>query len=88
MRWPPNKAWTSTRKREGYRHFEVKQYGGKGSEQWIELDPVLQKELRLRIPIAELKDQNEWISGWHQLPEDECCDNKIDNMTNVSGGSQ
>ena len=88
MRWPPNKAWTSARKREGYRHFEVKQFGGKGSERWAELYPVLQKELRLRIPIAELKDQNEWISGWQQLPEDECCDNKTNNMTDISAESQ
>ena len=88
MKWPPNKAWTSARKREGYRHFEVKQYGGKGSERWIELYPVLQKERRLRIPIAELKDQNEWISGWQQLPKDEYCDNKIDDLTDVSAKSQ
>ena len=32
MRWPPNQAWTSTKNREGYRHFEVKQFGGKGKE--------------------------------------------------------
>ncbi len=77
MRWPPNKAWTSVRKQEGYRHFEVNQYGGKGSERWVMLYPVLEKELRLRIPIAELKDKDEWIRGWQQLPEDECCDSKM-----------
>ena len=88
MRWPPNKAWTSARKREGYRHVEVKQFGGKGSERWAQLYPVLQKELRLRIPIAELKDLNEWISGWQQLPEDECCDGKKHDMTDVSAESQ
>ena len=80
MRWPPNKAWTSTRKNRGYRHFEVRQYGGKQSERWIELYPVLKKELQIRVPIAELKDKNEWVSGWQQLPEEESCDSK----TNVS----
>ncbi len=70
MRWPPNKTWTSARKRKGYRHFEAKQFGGKGSERWIELCPVLQKELRIKVPIAELKNQDEWVSGWQQLPED------------------
>ena len=84
MRWPPNKTWTSARKREGYRHFELKQYGGKGSERWAEPYPVLQKELRLRISIGELKDQNEWVSGWQQLPKDECCDGTTDDMTDVS----
>ena len=73
MRWPPNKAWTSTRKREGYRHFEVKQYGGKGSERWIDLYPVLKKEILIRVPIFELKAREEWTSGWHQLPKDETC---------------
>ena len=32
MRWPPKAAWTSAVKREGYRHFEVKSYGGKKDE--------------------------------------------------------
>ena len=55
MRWPPNKAWTSESKREGYRHFEVKQYGGKCQERWIELSPVLDKKMKLRVSWNELK---------------------------------
>ena len=35
MRWPPNAAWTSAVKKEGYRHFEVKGYGGKKDERWV-----------------------------------------------------
>ncbi len=84
MRWPPNKAWTSSRKREGYRHFEVKQFGGKGSKRWIELYPVLKKGLSIRIAIAELRNKNEWESGWQQLLEDECCEGKTPDTKDFS----
>ena len=73
MRWPPNRAWTATRKRDGYRHFEVKSYGGKGDERWVELFPVLNRDLKMRIAWKELKKIAEWTSGWLQLPEDEDC---------------
>ena len=74
MRWPPNKAWTSAREREGYRHFEVKQFGGKRAERWVELSPVLENAVSIRVPISELDAHTEWESGWLQLPEDETCD--------------
>ena len=74
MRWPPNQAWTSTNELEGYRHFEVKQWGGKGAERWVELFPVLKKELLIRIPFSELKTHTKWTSGWLKLPEDETCE--------------
>ena len=75
MRWPPNQAWTSTKERQGCRHFEVKQFGGKGKERWVELYPVLKKAISIKVFIAELKDENEWTSGWLQLAESEYCDN-------------
>tara|TARA_B100000700_G_C14390982_1_gene554771 strand:+ start:270 stop:506 length:237 start_codon:yes stop_codon:yes gene_type:complete len=71
MRWPPHQAWTSMQKREGFRHFAVKQYGGEGKGRWVELSPVLKETIRLRIFWAELKIQAEWSSGWLQLPESE-----------------
>ena len=49
MRWPPNKAWTSSTSREGYRHFEVKDYGGKGEERWVVLSAVLDKNIELDV---------------------------------------
>ncbi len=82
MRWPPNRAWTSAKKRQGYRHFQVNQYGGKGLERWVELYPVLAKELRIRVPIAEMTDQNKWESGWQQIPEAEASESKTDEMKN------
>tara|TARA_Y100001978_G_scaffold71470_1_gene64253 strand:- start:82 stop:327 length:246 start_codon:yes stop_codon:yes gene_type:complete len=74
MRWPPNAAWTSAVKREGYRHFEVKSYGGKKDERWVELFPVNNNEILIRVPWSELKTYSKWTSGWLQLPKDDCCD--------------
>ncbi len=76
MRWPPNKAWTSAIKREGYRHFEVKQYGGKKEERWVKLFAVNNKEILIQISWSELKT-DQWTSGWLQLPKDEECSGKI-----------
>ena len=88
MRWPPNQAWTSASKREGYRHFEVKQFGGKGSERWVELFPVNKKELRIKVSWDELKTHAKWTSGWLQLPKDEACSGKTDDITGFLEESQ
>ena len=72
MRWPPNKTWTSTNKREGYRHFEVNQYGGKREGRWIELYPVNNKKLLIKVHCSELETEL-WTSGWIQLPQEENC---------------
>ncbi len=54
---------------KGYRHFEVIQFGGRGAERWVELFPVLKKEIRLKVDWSELKNHKEWASGWLHLPE-------------------
>ena len=71
MRWPPNKAWTSASKREGYRHFEVKSYGGKGDDRWVELFAVIDQSVRFTVPWGELQTFSKWKSGWIQLPNEE-----------------
>ncbi len=76
MRWPPNKAWTSASKIEGYRHFEAKRYGGQKEERWVELFPVNDKNVLIRVSWSELKARNKWTSGWLQLPKDENCNSK------------
>ncbi len=73
MRWPPNQAWTSTFKRECYRHFEVKEYGGKKDQRWVDLFPVNNKGILIRVPWKELKNLDYWSTGWLQLPKDEDC---------------
>jgi len=70
MRWPPNKAWTSAEKRQGYRHFEIKQFGGKRGNRWVELFAVNKKEIIIKIFLSEL-DTDLWESGWIQLPKDQ-----------------
>ena len=74
MRWPPNAAWTSAEKREGYRHFEVKKYGGTKDQRWVELFPVNNKEILIRVQWSELKTYSKWTSGWLQLPKDGNCE--------------
>ena len=71
MRWPPNKAWTSSSKREGYRHFEVKEYGGKGEDRWVKLFPVNNPDIQIEVPWTELKTFSKWTSGWLQLPKED-----------------
>ena len=88
MRWPPNQAWTSAKSRKGYRHFEVKQYGGKGEERWVELFPVLEKQTRLRVSWSELKTISKWTCGWLQLPEGEDCSSKTKNITSFPEENQ
>ena len=73
MRWPPNRAWTSAFKREGYRHFEVKQYGGEKDQRWVELVPVNNKEILIQVSWDELKTRSKWTTSWLQLPKDENC---------------
>ncbi len=70
MRWPPNAAWTSAVKREGYRHFEVKSYGGKKDERWVELFPVNNNEILIRnsynsymVGIKNLFKVDEWMAS-------------------------
>ena len=71
MRWPPNKAWTSTSLREGYRHFVAINYGGKGLKRWVILVSVLDGNARLRVSWEEMNDISIWISGWLQLSRDQ-----------------
>ncbi len=71
MRWPPNKAWTSSSLRQGYRHFVAINYGGKGNDRWVILVSVLDGNIRLKVLWDEMKDSAKWITGWLQLPKDQ-----------------
>ncbi len=70
MRWPPNKAWTSSSPIEGFRHFEVHEYGGKGDERWVTLVAVLDKNIKFKVDWSELKTYAKWSIGWLQLSDD------------------
>ena len=71
MRWPPNKAWTSSSAIEGHRHFEVSEYGGKGEERWVVLKAVLDNNIQLKLNWTELKTYAKWTIGWVQLNDQE-----------------
>ena len=71
MKWPPNKAWTSTSLRKGFRHFVAINYGGKNLDRWVNLVAVLDGESRLLLPWDEMEDQTKWILGWEKLCRDE-----------------
>jgi tryptophan-rich hypothetical protein len=71
MVWKVAQAWTSVNPQDGYRHFQVMLQGGKGQERWVELEAVLDSNVRLRVNWNELKNQELWTSGWQQLPPEE-----------------
>ena len=71
MSWTVAKAWTSVQPQEGFRHFRLILQGGKGQSRWVELEAVLDSNVRLRIDWSELKNQELWTSGWQQLPPEE-----------------
>lgn len=75
MRWPPNKAWTSTTPRKGFRHFVAINYGGRGKDRWVSMVSVLDSQSCFCIRWDELKDKTKWISGWMQLSRDEAISN-------------
>tara|TARA_Y100001968_G_C18767350_1_gene440550 strand:- start:2 stop:232 length:231 start_codon:yes stop_codon:yes gene_type:complete len=69
MKWPPTRCWTSPVTKNGNRHFQVKGYGGKKSNRWVELFATRDKSVVLRISWNDLRSQ--WKSGWMILPKDE-----------------
>ena len=71
MRWPPNKAWTSAAEKKGFRHFEVKDFGGKGDDRWVELIAILDKDISIRVTWNELKTYSKWTTGWLRLPKED-----------------
>ena len=46
----------------------------KKDERWVELFPVNNNEILIKVPWSELKTYSKWTSGWLQLPKDEDCD--------------
>jgi len=63
--------WTSSSPQLGCRHFRVVTVGGKGSERWVELEPLLKPSLRLRLKLSLLRDRQQWCSGLQAVVETE-----------------
>ena len=69
MKWPPTSCWTAPKTINGNRHFQVKAYGGKSENRWVDIFPIRNKNDIKRISWAKLK--SEWNSGWLRLPKDQ-----------------
>ena len=56
--------WTSVKKLNGWKHYEVINIFKKQSK--VEMICVCKKNIKFLIPIEDLKDQNKWLTGWIQ----------------------
>ena len=45
MKWPPTLCWTAPKTINGNRHFQVKAYGGKNEDRWVDIFPTKNKNL-------------------------------------------
>tara|TARA_B100000941_G_scaffold18168_1_gene10906 strand:- start:677 stop:892 length:216 start_codon:yes stop_codon:yes gene_type:complete len=70
MKWPPTNCWTAPKTIDGDRHFQVKAFGGKNLNRWVDLFPIKNKDVLIRISWETLKSN--WTSGWLRLPKDKC----------------
>jgi phosphoribosylformimino-5-aminoimidazole carboxamide ribotide isomerase len=56
------------RRNGGYRHFALLGERGKGAGRTAELQAVLDRSLRLLVPVAELRRRELWQPGWQPPP--------------------
>ena len=49
MKWPPTLCWTAPKTINGNRHFQVKAYGGKNEDRWVDIFPTKNKKDIKRI---------------------------------------
>ena len=68
MKWPPTLCWTSPETTNGHRHYQVKSYGGKKEQRWVELFATKDKNYLVKVSWQEL--QLKWKSGWLILPKE------------------
>ena len=68
MKWTPTLCCTAPKTINGNRHFQVKAYGGKNKDRWVDIFPTKNKKDIKRISWAKLK--SEWTTGWLRLPKD------------------
>ena len=68
MKWPPTLCWTAPYTKNGNRHFQVKRFGGKKDDRWVELFAAKDKNILIIISWKDLKLK--WKSGWSILPKE------------------
>jgi phosphoribosylformimino-5-aminoimidazole carboxamide ribotide isomerase len=52
----------------GYRHFQVLGEQGRGRDRAARLEAVLERGVRLVVPLRQLRDRRLWQPGWESLP--------------------
>ena len=60
-----NSKWTSLKKLNGWKHYEVINVNRKNNE--IELFAVCEKEIRVIIKIDDLQNKQIWKRGWENF---------------------
>ena len=62
MNYLPKSKWTSINKINGWRHYEVLNVFKK--KQKVEMFSVCERNMKVMIPIDDLKDKSKWLNGW------------------------
>ena len=57
-----NSKWTSIEKKNGWKHFQVKNVYKK--RRCLEVFAVCDKKASFIIDFEEIQNKNKWISGW------------------------
>ena len=68
MKWPPTSCWTAPKTINGNRHFQVKTYGGKNENRWVDIFPTKNKKDITRISWKKLK--SEFSIGWLSISKE------------------
>ena len=54
MKWPPTLCWTAPKTINGNRHFQVKAYGGKNEDRWVDIFPTKNKKDIKRLSLIHI----------------------------------
>ena len=63
-----NSKWTSMDRLNGWRHYEVLNVFKKKQE--VEMFCICESDIKVKIPINDLKDKSKWVTGWVGKNED------------------
>ena len=59
--------WTSIKKINGWKHYEVLNFFKK--DQKVEMFSVCENSVKIVVSISDLKDRSIWIAGWIGNPK-------------------
>ena len=65
MKYYKNSKWTAVYKKNGWRHYEVKNVFKKKKE--LELFAICDNKVNLIVKFNEISNEKEWIPGWVEV---------------------